>query len=229
MKKNNLLEYVRESLQNTGIYYLNHDIPVWTEDPLPDSIDLGKVIHEVGRLVPSLYLQYIHAIRIGTFDEMITRELNAFYKDGVLYVSNIQNSNKDMLDDMIHEIAHAVEENHYDFIYEDEQVFLEFLGKRKRLHDLLKSEGFDVKIEQFLTAKYDYDFDMFLFQNIGYPILQSITMGLFPSPYSITSINEYFAIGFERFYMGESNYISRLCPELSQKLIYLDELANEYQ
>ena len=207
--KNNLLEYVKHSKKNAGIYYLN-DIPVWTEDPLPDSIDLRQILLDVAKRLPKIYLKYIQAVRIGIFEEMLERELNALYKDGVLYVSNMQDNNTDMLDDIIHEIAHAVEEHNHDLVYGDEGVFLEFLGKRKRLYELLKSEGYDVTIEQFLTTTYDYDFDMFLFQDIGYPVLETLTLGLFVSPYSVTSINEYFAVGFENFYMGEANYIKKI-------------------
>ena len=225
--KNNLLEYIRNSKENAGIYYLN-DIPVWTEDPLPDSIDLRQILLDVAKRLPKIYLKYIQAVRIGIFEEMLERELNALYKDGVLYVSNMQDNNTDMLDDIIHEIAHAVEEHNHDLVYGDEGVFLEFLGKRKRLYELLKSEGYDVTIEQFLTTTYDYDFDMFLFQDIGYPVLETLTLGLFVSPYSVTSINEYFAVGFENFYMGEANYIKKICPILSEKLYYLDELTYEY-
>ena len=225
--KNNLLEYIRKSKENTGIYYLN-DIPVWTEDPLPDSINLRQVLLDVAKRLPNVYLKYIQAVRIGIFEEMLEKELNALYKDGVLYVSNMQDNNMDMLDDIIHEISHAVEEHNHDLVYEDEEVFLEFLGKRKRLYGLLKSEGYDVIIEQFLTTTYDYDFDMFLFQEIGYPVLETLTLGLFVSPYSVTSINEYFAVGFENFYMGEANYVKKLCPVLTGKLYYLDELTYEY-
>ena len=136
--KNNLLEYVKHSKKNAGIYYLN-DIPVWTEDPLPDSIDLRQILLDVAKRLPKIYLKYIQAVRIGIFEEMLERELNALYKDGVLYVSNMQDNNTDMLDDIIHEIAHAVEEHNHDLVYGDEGVFLEFLGKRKRLYELLKS------------------------------------------------------------------------------------------
>ena len=225
--KNNLLEYIKNSKENAGIYYLN-DIPVWTEDPLPDSINLRQVLLDVAKRLPKIYLKYIQAVRIGIFEEMLEKELNALYKDGVLYVSNMQDNDTDMLDDLIHEIAHAVEEHNNDLIYGDEQIFLEFLGKRKRLYELLKSEGYDVTIEQFLTTTYDYDFDMFLFQEIGYPVLETLTLGLFVSPYSVTSINEYFAVGFENFYMGEANYVKKLCPVLTGKLYYLDELTYEY-
>jgi len=225
--KNNLLEYIRNSKENAGIYYLN-DIPVWTEDPLPDSIDLRQVLLDVAKRLPNIYLKYIQAVRIGIFEEMLEKELNALYKDGVLYVSNMQDNNTDMLDDIIHEIAHAVEDHNSDLIYGDEKVFLEFVGKRKRLYQLLKSEGYDVTIEQFLTTTYDYDFDMFLFQDIGYPVLETLTLGLFLSPYSVTSINEYFAVGFENFYMDESIYVKKICPILLEKILYLDELTYEY-
>ena len=225
--KNNLLEFVRNSKENAGIYYLN-DIPVWTEDPLPDSINLRQVLLDVAKRLPKIYLKYIQAVRIGIFEEMLEKELNALYKDGVLYVSNMQDSNTDMLDDLIHEIAHAVEDHNHDLIYGDEQIFLEFLGKRKRLYELLKSEGYDVTIEQFLTTTYDYDFDMFLFQEIGYPVLETLTLGLFVSPYSVTSINEYFAVGFENFYMDETNYVKKICPILLEKIFYLDELTYDY-
>jgi hypothetical protein len=225
--KNNLLEFVRNSKENAGIYYLN-DIPVWTEDPLPDSIDLRQVLLDVAKRLPNIYLKYIQAVRIGIFEEMLEKELNALYKDGVLYVSNMQDSNTDMLDDIIHEVAHAVEDHNHDLIYEDERILLEFLGKRKRLYELLKSEGYDVTIEQFLTTTYDYDFDMLLFQDIGYPILETLTLGLFLSPYSVTSINEYFAVGFENFYMDETNYVKKICPILLEKIFYLDELTYDY-
>ena len=121
--KNNLLEYIRNSKENAGIYYLN-DIPVWTEDPLPDYIDLRQVLLSVAKRLPNVYLKYIQAVRIGIFEEMLEKELNALYKDGVLYVSNMQDNNTDMLDDIIHEIAHAVEDHNHDLVYGDEKVLL---------------------------------------------------------------------------------------------------------
>tara|TARA_R100000008_G_scaffold51251_1_gene30773 strand:+ start:566 stop:1252 length:687 start_codon:yes stop_codon:yes gene_type:complete len=228
MEKSNLFIYIQESSRSSGIYYLNNDIPVWIEDPLPESVDLGKVLIKLENMLPKYYFRYIHAIRIGIFDEMIERQVNALYKDGVIYVSNMQDNSTDMLDDVIHEVAHAIEENNRDIVYGDEKILVEFLGKRKRLYSLLKNQGYDVILEEFLTVSYNYDFDMFLFQEIGYPTLNTLTTGLFPSAYSITSINEYFAVGFENYYMDETNYIKRICPRLAEKLDYLDEIANEY-
>ena len=224
----NLLAYVKESISNSGIYYLNAEIPVWSDNPLPEHINLSAVLQKVEDMLPAYYFRYIHAVKIGTYPEMINREINAMYKDSVLYISNFQSDEEDMYDDIIHEIAHAVEESNQDLIYGDERLMIEFLGKRKRLFNLLKSQGYDVKIEEFLKIKYDYDFDMFLFQEIGYPILNNLVMGLFPGAYSVTSISEYFATGFERYYMKQGKKLSKMCPVLVRKIDYLDELANEY-
>ena len=223
-----LLAYIKESISNSGIYYLNAEIPVWSDNPLPEHINLSAVLQKVEDMLPAYYFRYIHAVKIGTYPEMINREINAMYKDSVLYISNFQADEEDMYDDIIHEIAHAVEQHNADLIYGDEKLMVEFLGKRKRLFNLLKSKGYDVKLKEFLQVKYNYDFDMFLFQEIGYPLLNNLVMGLFPGAYSVTSLNEYFATGFERYYMKEGKKLSKICPQLVKKIDYLDELANEY-
>jgi len=228
MHSDNLVEYLKESSKNTGIYYLNKDIPVWMEDPLPPTIQLDKVLSKVQKVIPTEFFRYVHAIRIGMFDEMVDRQLNAMYKDGVIFISNMQDDGQDIVDDLIHEMAHAIEDNNYDAIYSDGKIEQEFIGKRKRLYNLLKSEGFDVTIKEFMNPKYDEGFDMFLFQDVGYPLLNTLTVGLFPSAYSVTSVNEYFAIGFENFYLGEAPYLKRISPRLSEKIKYLDETINEY-
>jgi len=223
-----LIGYIKESVQRSGIYYLNSEIPVWSEDPLPEYINLRAVLDKIEQMMPSAYFRYIDAVKIGTFPEMIDRELNAMYKDGVLYISNFQASEEDMYDDIIHELAHAVDENNRDLIYGDERLMVEFLGKRKRLYSILKNEGYDVILEEFLNINYDLDFDMFLYQDIGYEKLNNLVMGLFPGAYSVTSLKEYFATGFERFYMREGANLSKMCPILMKKIDLLDELANEY-
>ena len=223
-----LLSYIQESISRSGIYYLNKEIPVWSDDPLPEHINLSAVLEKVEKMLPSAYFRYVHAVKIGTYPEMINRELNAMYKDNVLYISNFQADEEDMYDDIIHEIAHAVEEHNSELIYGDERLMMEFLGKRKRLYHILKNEGYDVKIEQFLKIKYDYDFDMFLFQDVGYPLLNNLVIGLFPSAYSVTSLREYFAVGFERYYMKDYKNLIKTCPILIKKINILNESTNEY-
>ncbi len=223
-----LIGYLKESVERSGIYYLMGEIPVWSEDPLPEYINLRTVLSKIETMMPSAYFTYVDAVKIGTFPEMIDRELTAMYKDNVLYISNFQASEEDMYDDVIHEIAHAVEDNNRDLIYGDQRIMVEFLGKRKRLYSILKNEGYDVTMEEFLNIKYDEDFDMFLYQDIGYEKLNNLVMGLFPGAYSVTSLSEYFAVGFERYYMKEGKNLSKMCPILIKKIDLLDEIANEY-
>ena len=223
-----LIGYLKESVQRSGIYYLMGEIPVWSEDPLPEHINLRAVLDKIEEMMPAAYFRYVDAVKIGTFPEMIDRELNAMYKDRVLYISNFQASEEDMYDDIIHEMAHAVEDHNRELIYGDQRLMVEFLGKRKRLYSILKSAGYDVILEEFLNVNYNEDFDMFLYQNIGYTKLNNLVMGLFPGAYSVTSLNEYFAVGFERFYMKEGGKFAKMCPILMKKIDLLDELANEY-
>ena len=223
-----LIGYLKESVQRSGIYYLMGEIPVWSADPLPEHINLRAVLDKIEEMMPAAYFRYIDAVKIGTFPEMIDRELNAMYSDRVLYISNFQASEEDMYDDVIHEMAHAVEDHNRELIYGDQRLMVEFLGKRKRLYSILKSAGYDVILEEFLNVNYDEDFYMFLYQDIGYTKLNNLVMGLFPGAYSVTSLNEYFAVGFERFYMKEGKGLSKMCPVLIKKIDLLDELANEY-
>ena len=53
-------------------------------------------------------------------------------------------------------------------------------------------------------------------------------MGLFPGAYSVTSLSEYFAVGFERYYMKEGKNLSKMCPILIKKIDLLIKIENEY-
>ena len=124
-----------------------------------------------------------------------------------------------MIDDIIHEMAHAAEELYLDLIYGDGLIEQEFKGKRIRLYYLLNEEGFDIDLKTFEEISYSYDFDNLLYKEIGYPILATLTSGLFVSPYGATSIREYFANGFEEFFLGDRGYLKRISPQLFTKIM----------
>ena len=65
---------------------------------------------------------------------------------------------------------------------------------------------------------------MFLYREVGYPLMTSLTMGLFVSPYAATSIREYFARGFEEYYLGDRKYLTKISPMVYNKVQYLDDL-----
>ena len=224
--KNNLTSYIKSSsklLESNNLTFFG-TINVFVKDPLPEDISLNIVLRRIESTLPSYFVSNIDAVYVGRFEEFVEMETNAAYKDGALYITSDQHDEDDMIDDIVHEIAHAVEELAYEEIYGDEQIEVEFLGKRKRLESILKSENFDVNSYNFLNPEYSKEFDIFLYREVGYPLMTSLTMGLFISPYAATSIREYFARGVEEYYLGDRNYLTKISPMLYNKVHYLDNL-----
>ena len=81
------------------------------------------------KIIPSHLLSGVDIIYIGQFDVFKEKEVNAVFQDGAIYVTNEQSSVKDMVDDIIHELAHSVEEKFTEFIYDDNALKEEFLKK----------------------------------------------------------------------------------------------------
>ena len=224
--KNNLTSYIKSSsklLENNNLTFFG-TINVFVKDPLPEHVNLKIVLRRIENLIPAYLVSNIDAVYVGMFEEFVEMDTNAAYKDGALYITSDQYDEDDMIDDIVHEIAHAVEELAYEEIYGDDSLEVEFLGKRKRLQSILKSEGFNVNRFDFLNPEYKKDFDMFLYREVGYPLMTSLTMGLFVSPYAATSIREYFARGFEEYYLGDRKYLTKISPMVYNKVKYLDNL-----
>ena len=98
----------RASVQN---FYTPSGIHVYIKDLIDDDeIVPEKVVFNVEDQIPAHLLSEVEMIMIGWFDEFEERNINAFYKDGTLYVTNKQDDNSDMTDDIVHELAHSVEE-----------------------------------------------------------------------------------------------------------------------
>ena len=221
-------DYIKESSEKAQKkqkeFKLFGDISVFIKDPLPEDIDIRSVLAKLESLIPRYFASGLDMIIIGANSEFEERDINAMYRDGAIYVTNFQITEGDLLDDIIHELAHAVEENNGEFLYSDELIFKEFMGKRKRLLDILTQEGYSVDMENSMNAEYNREFDEFLYQEVGYPTLTSLTMGLFASPYGATSLREYFANGFEEYFLGDRNYLKKISPFLYSKLDKAEEL-----
>lgn len=189
-------------------------------------LDLQAVCKKIEYYLPNfsaVFCNFIDGIYVGEFKFLLEKQVNAAYEDGAIYVSSTQHDVDDMVDDIVHETAHAVEELAPDMIYGDEEIKREFESKRRYLKDLLKARSHNVDKFDFEESEYNKEFDMFLYQEIGYEPLRSISNGLFIAPYGITSLREYFATGFEEFFMGKRDYLKKLSPALYRKLNYLNE------
>ena len=198
--------------RNKREYELYNDVVVLVTDPVPDSLDLPAALKEIQRIIPRHLVYGLDSVFIGQFPEFKERQINAFYRDGAIYITNDQDDADDFIDDFVHEVAHLAESNYVSIIYGDEKVTREFLGKRQKLFHLLRAEGYKVDPKDFMQTDYSYEFDMFLFEKVGYPTLTTLTMGLFLTPYGTTSLREYFAESFEYYFLREPEYVQTISP-----------------
>ena len=216
MRKMN--EYIENTLKESNEKIFINNIYTYIKDPLPEDIDLNNVLLFVEENIPEHLIYGLETIFIGEFDELKERELDSIYKDGTIYVTNNQINEEDVIDDIVHELAHLVEERLGDYIYTDQTIIGEFLGKRHRLYEIMKTEGYSIAKESFHELNYNEDFDKYLYQIVGYDKLTYMTMGLFVSPYGATSLREYFADGFDFYFLKDPGYLSKISPNLFKKI-----------
>jgi len=200
------------------------NIDIFIKDPFINSINIQDFINKFEQHIPAHLTYGLDSIYIGDFKEFQERNINAFFEDGTIYVSNVQDNEEDFLDDIIHELAHTVEAQNGLEIYGDGRIESEFLGKRKKLYFLLKEEGYDVDLMEFLNPEYSREFDEFLHKKVGYSNLRNLTHGLFYSPYGATSLPEYFGNAFEAFFLKKDfKVLQSLSPVLYNKIEKLSD------
>ena len=222
MMSKGLQAFVSESnKKNRKEYKVFNSIDMFIKDKLPQNIDIKYVISKVEEKVPSHVVEGIDCFYVGLFKEFERRNINAMYKDGSVYITSEQDDNDDMVDDIIHEIAHAAEDIYAQQIYSDNRIQREFLGKRTRLRDTLAQYEL-VPLERyadFQQIEYLKEFDDYLYNEIGEERLVHFCDGLFVRPYASTGIREYFATAFEEFLLGEPHYLRTLSPVAYEKVI----------
>ena len=220
----NLINYVKKSSSNKTEYnFLG--TTVFVKDPLPEHVRLQDVFDKIEKTVPSFFFYNIDVIYIGDFKIFDQKKVNAAYADGALYVTNKQDDINDMVDDIIHELAHGLEEQYGREIYGDGKIKEEFLKKRRFLERSLRHSGFKTRGLDFMNIDYDENLDAFLLNQVGYAYINASFSGrAFMNAYSATSLREYFAVGFEKFYLGDRKRVSYMCPKLYEKLVDIDSM-----
>ena len=207
-------------------HYMLKGIDIYIKDRLPEEVDIDFVIKYVAKRLPDHVLGNIDLIYIGQFQDLIDRDVNALWQNGAIYITNEQDSEMDMIDDLIHEIAHSNEKQYEQIIYEDGKLEKEFLYRRKKLAQILVNQKYGVPAGFIYNADYDKVIDDYLYKEITYNVLWQLIPGIFPSPYAVTSLREYFAKGFEEFYMGKRQDLKDVSPVLFSKLMQLHDLED---
>ena len=188
------------------------------KDPLPKNISIEKTIKDLTSRLPTHILGLVDVIYVGDFEFLNKKNVNSTFLENAIYATNMQKDQKDFLDDIIHEYAHAVEKN-YDYqIYADGAIEGEFLNKRNKLQVLLTYEGYPAGQYNFSNPDFDSSFDKFLYSEVGYEKLGNLGQDMFIGPYSITSLSEYFATSFEEYYLNRRQLVKQMTPTIYTKL-----------
>ena len=222
-----LLEYLSKSSMaakkqhKEGIFLDN--IFIFIKDHIIGDVNLDNVLKKVKNSIPLHLFGGLDAIYVGQFKELQQKEVNAAFMDGALYISNIQQDEESMLEDIVHEIAHSLEEVAHYNMYQDNSIYDEFLAKRMKLQSILESNSYNTSKQNFTKLEYDVKFDKYLYEEVGYPALHTMTVNLFCSPYGATSIREYFANGFEFYFVKNRQLVRKLSPQLYKKLIEVEK------
>ena len=181
-------------------------------------IDIPAVIDDIETIIPSHLFDEVDQVMIGDFDFLNQKGREAEYRDGAIFITNQITSEKDLAENIIHELSHSIESKYGHLIYGDMTLHSEFLGKRKRLKSILDVNGWPTQELDFLNTEYDEEFDSFLYEDIGYIKLDAYISGLFVSPYAVTSLAEYWAVGFEDYFIGDREYVRKVSPRLFSKV-----------
>jgi len=179
--------------------------------------------------LPASFLDNIDSVYIGEFDSLKKREVDSVYQDGAIYiVPSYVFSQEELLRNIIHEVAHAVEEQNSLEIYGDRELEGEFVKKRIKLLDKLKSIGYDIpSIELFTDSEYSSELDNYFYKEVGYPLMAQLTSNMFSSPYGATSLREYFANSFEDYFLGNMKDVKVISPKVYNKINKLVKKSEE--
>jgi hypothetical protein len=208
-------------------YSLFNNIQVVIKDRFVEDLDLGGVLKTIENRIPQELLQDLDIIYIGDFPQLKARNVESAFMNGAIFLSNLIIDDDTLLKSIIHEMAHNVEVVFGADVYGDHQIIDEFVGKRKRLRDALEEQELFCDPRLYIQFDYSKTFDDFLYKTVGYDRLAQLTTKLYISPYAATSLREYFANGFEHYFVDENpKYLRSVSPKLFNKINNLTKIED---
>jgi len=223
------IKNIQEKYYNNPVgYFYLAGLQVYVKDRISQNVDLRDCLYTIFENMPKYVYSNIEKICIGQYEVLKEREIQALYHEKTIYLTNEHSDNYDFISDVVHEIAHAFEEKNYSFLYSNEDIRSEFLAKRKKLFFLLESYGMQnpFSIEEFCRTEFNPEIDEYFYETIGYEKLNNLTKDLFVSPYAATSLREYFANGFENFFVNDMFLVKKYANSVYNKIINFLEFYN---
>ncbi len=141
-------------------------------------------------------------------------DIKAYFDGGMIVINlGLVKDDKDFVKTLLHEVIHSIlsEVKQSESM---EPVVSEYLRKRgKVLNKLLTYANSEHKYDSSYTnIEHDENFESYLKNDITFQIVYPISHIYFPSPYAITSIDEYLCIGFEIYFLEKREWLKEYCP-----------------
>jgi hypothetical protein len=228
MSKEYIKKASKKALSERREYSMFGDIQVYIKDPITGDVDMSMVIRRIEKSIPRDFTSGVELIIVGQFDELDKRGVKAAFLDGAIYVTNNQKNSDDIFDDLVHEVSHSIEKTHAGILFSDGELVSEYLGKKNRLIDMLTVDGHLVPPDVVDEVEYNKEFDEFLHYELGYEKAGNYTEGLFIDSYAAVSLSEYFATGFESYYVDmNGGDLQKISPTLHEKIETLTNYVTE--
>jgi len=219
--KDKIQKIIENSLQNFNRTQREYSIlgkMFYLQQHFHGEVEVDKVIEKIERMMPPHLFDEIDMVIVDDYDFLRERELEALYKDGAIYLTPFLYTDRDVIENIIHEVSHSIEERLGRIIYGDGKLRKEFQIKRDTLVRHLDAHEYDTSGLDFEDVEYNLAFDEFLHKEVGYANLRNFTEGVFHRPYAATSLREYWAAGFEDYFIGDAEEVARLSPVLFSKI-----------
>ena len=104
------MNWIKESYNKSKIlkdHYKLHNIEVFIKDKLPEGVNFDLCLKAVAKLIPARLLSGVDIIYVGQFDFLKKRNLNAIYDAGAIYITNAQENDQDIINDIIQSFMHS--------------------------------------------------------------------------------------------------------------------------
>ena len=128
---NNLRSFIKNKNKNKKHFSWN-GVEIFIKDEIKNKeISLNRVLKSLSKKIPKDFLVNVDTMYIGEFDFLKDREVQAMYQNSSIFITNEQDDEEDLLDDIVHEISHSLEEVRSDLLYSDGRMEKEFIEREK--------------------------------------------------------------------------------------------------
>lgn len=207
------LDYVKRTSSLKPILDV-HGVRFFIKTELPDHISSDDLRKKIFKTLPPILFSGVKSVFVGDFEYLKARGATAISYEDSIFLTNAQDNIDDMIDDIAHELGHHVEKKFFHNIHKNPLLKQEFLSKKKIALGMLDRMGHDVSKSTLAGTNHDKTIDQILTSDIGLHNIEKTFANLVVTPYSLTSLSEYFCEGLEFFLLNDAFYLQSVCPIL---------------